>query len=176
MTVRDSDVEYDFDDPDEGWFGMAEPTEPTEPAPIPEPEHHEDVADTDRWFVQDMDLAAPVESVEPPIGDRRVTESVAASLNVVPSRRSGFVRASAPTSWESRLSNSGAWDFKPTSTDSRFPARAVVIAVGVIVGVAAVLGVFLTMRGPAPAAEESPPAPPSQSAAPSAPMTSAPAP
>ena len=104
MTIRDVDVEYTFDDPDDGWFGAAQPADaaPPRPAqapprdghpsdadhgfdPVDEPNHSENLADdTDRWFVQDMNLAGPVELEDPP-----VTESVAATLNLVPTSRDG---------------------------------------------------------------------------------------
>ncbi|WP_161600551.1 hypothetical protein [Mycolicibacterium hodleri] len=204
MTVRHSDVEFDFDDPDEGWFGMARPADVETAPPVVEttpdqwtrdadnaPEHtempvdHEDLsADTDRWFVQDvvqeMALAAAVEREDPAqakVDDRPVTQSVAATLNVVPTNRNGFVKASAASSWEARLSNSGAWDFTARSTRTRFPSRSVMVAVAAIIGAGAVVGIFLGLRGPAaPAVDGSTPVPPSQSATPSAPTTSAPAP
>lgn len=136
--------------------------------------------DTDRWLVEDMNL---VESAEPegpppaPVFERPETVSVAASLNVVPTRRNGFVRAPAPSSRESRLVNSGAWDFKSTSASAPFPKRAVLIAVAALVGVAAVVGVVvLVLRSPA--GDESSPVAPSESSAPSssAPVVSTAAP
>ncbi|TQR82650.1 hypothetical protein D8S82_30915 [Mycobacterium hodleri] len=121
-----------------------------------------------------------VESAEPeapppaPVFERPETVSVAASLNMVPTRRNGFVRAPAPSSRESRLVNSGAWDFKSTSASAPFPKRAVLTAAAVLVGVAAVVGVVvLVLRSPA--GDESSPVAPSESSAPPAPSTSAPA-
>ncbi len=125
-----------------------------------------------------MNLAARVEPEDPPradVEDRPVTESVAATLNVVPTRRNGFVGTSAPTSRESRLSNSGAWDFKATSDGTRYRSKAVMIAAAIVAAVVAIVGIVLILRGPAPAVEESTPVAPSLSAAPSAPPTSAPA-
>jgi len=123
-----------------------------------------------------MNLVAPVEPEEMTparVDDRPRTESVAASLNVVPTRRNGFVRAPAPSSRESRLVNSGAWEFKSTSTSAPFPKRAVLTAAAVLVGVAAVAGVVvLVLRSPA--GDESSPVAPSESSAPPAPSTSAP--
>jgi hypothetical protein len=145
--------------------------------------------DTDRWFVQDM-LAEPVEFEEPPrdqpprddpardlvrdpVRDSRVTESVLATLNVVPTRRNGFVRASAPASWESRLSNSGAWDFKATSGGARYRSKTIVAAAGIVAVLAVIVGIVVMLR--APAVEQSTPVAPSESTAAPAPSTSAPA-
>lgn len=166
------DVEYTFDDPDEGWFGAAEPADDTDP-------------DTDRWFVPPMDIAGPVQLEDPPrevVEERPVIEAApaepepATTRNVVPTRRDGFVRAAAPASWESRLSNSGAWDFKATSNGSRLGSRAFVMAAAIIAGAAAVVGAVLVLRSPAPAVEDSTTAPPSQSAPPPAPTKSTPVP
>ena len=186
MTVRDLDVEYTFDDPDEGWFGMAQPADATLARPVVEPPREERPADppaseddTDRWFVQDMDLAAPVELEDPPrdeVDDRPVAESVAATITVAPTRRNGFVATPAPSSWESRLSNSDAWNFKVKSGGTRYRWKVVVMAAAIVAGVMAIVGVVLVLRSPAPAVEDSPTVPPSQSAAPPAPTNSAPAP
>ncbi|MDT5311688.1 MAG: hypothetical protein QOE74_708 [Mycobacterium sp.] len=192
MTVRDEDVEYAFDDPDEGWFGMAQPVDVTPPRPAEEVPRDEPPADppahacqsdddteddTDRWFVQDMNVAAPVEPDDPAreeFGDRPVTESIAATLNIVPTRRNGFVAASAPSSWESRLSNSGAWDFKANSGDAWYRSKVVMMSAAIVAGVLAIVAVVLVLRSPAPAVEDSTTVPPSESAAPPAPTTSAP--
>jgi hypothetical protein len=147
VTVRDADVEYTFDDPGAGWFGMAQPADVTPARCVEEPpraarpldtsqglEHGiepDDSADTDRWFVQNMDREAPAGPIDPPrdeVDRLPVTESVAATLNVVPTRRNGFVRASAPSSWESRLSNGRAWDFKSTSAGTDHRSKVVVMA------------------------------------------------
>lgn len=177
------DVEYTFDDPDDGWFGAAKPAEPiAEPAADP---IEETDPDTDRWFVPQMDIAEPVQHVaplredfeEPPAIEAAPAEPEQATpRNVVPTRRNGFVRASAPASWESRLSNSGAWDFKATSNSSRFGTRTVVMAAAIIAGAVAIVGTVLVLRSPAPAVEDSTTAPPSQSAPPPAPTKSTPAP
>ncbi|OPX12128.1 hypothetical protein [Mycobacterium sp. AT1] len=201
MTVRDLGAEYGFDDADDGWFGAAQPVDeapssqpqpapprpappaPPRPAPPAPPRQEFPPAiaddsdpDTDRWLVEDMN---PVESAEPegptlaPVFERPETVSVAASLNVVPTRRNGFVRAPAPSSRESRLVNSGAWDFKSTPASAPFPKRAVLIAAAVLGVVAAVVGVVvLVLRSPA--GDESAPVAPSESSAPPAPTPSAP--
>lgn len=159
------------------------PPPPPRPAP-PEPPRQvhppaiEDDSDpdTDRWLVEDMNLVGATEPQEAPparAAERPEPVSVAASLNVVPTRRNGFVRAAAPSSRESRLVNSGAWDFKSTSASAPFPKRAVLISAAVLLGVAAVVGVVvLVLRGPG---GESSPAAPSETSAPPAPSTSAPA-
>jgi hypothetical protein len=153
------DVEYAFDDPDEGWFGAAKPAEPiAEPAADPIDDTD---PDTDRWFVPPMDNAEPEQ---------------ATPRNVVPTRRNGFVRAAAPASWESRVSTSGAWDFKAASNNSRLGTRTVVMAAAIIAGVVAVVGTVLVLRSPAPAVEDSTTAPPSQSAPPPPPTKSTPTP
>ena len=123
-----------------------------------------------------MNLGEAAELEEPPrvtVFERPESVSVAASLNVVPTRRNGFVRAPAPSSRASSIANSGAWDFKSTSAKAPFPRRAVLTAAGVLVGVAAVVGVVvLVLRSPA--GDESSPVAPSESSAPPAPSTSAP--
>ena len=155
------------------------PPRPAPPAP-PRQEYRPAIEDdsdpdTDRWLVEDMNLVAPVEPGEAPparAGERLEPMSVAATLNVVPTRRKGFVRAPAPASRESRLVNSGAWEFKSTSASAPFPKRAVLTAAAVLVGVAAVVGVVvLVLRSPG---DESSPVAPGESSAPPAPSTSAP--
>ncbi|MEU0498884.1 hypothetical protein [Mycobacterium sp. NPDC006124] len=167
MTVRDLGAEYGFDDPDDGWFGAAGPAEDTPPRPAPPPrfDHRdESEADTDRWFVRDMAPAEPVRSVE--------TVSVATPPTVVPTRRNGFVPAAAPDSWESRISNSGAWEFKTSTPAPRRPPRAAMFAAAVLAAAAVVAGVVMLMAGPD--GDEASPAPSSSSSAPPVP-SSAPA-
>lgn len=195
MTVRGVDVEYTFDDPDEGWFGMARPADVTPARPAEESardqwthdasqgsehgdasDHYEDPSeDTDRWFVRDMDLVELDDRPRADVDHRPVTESIAATLTIMPTRRKGFVGASAPTSWESRLSNSGAWDFKAASGGTRYRSKVVLMAAAIVAGVLAIVGVVLVLRTPAPAVEESTPVAPSESAGPPASTTSAPA-
>jgi hypothetical protein len=197
------DVEYTFDDPDDGWFGAAEPaqdatrvehsersTQPSDDAvlakdPAEDIEPTYDDTDTDRWFVP-IGIDGPLELEDRPredVEERPVIEPVPAepegattTRGVVPTRRNGFVRAAAPPSWESRLSNSGAWDFKATSNGPRLGSRAVVMAAAVVAGAAAAFGAVLLLRSPAPAVQDSTTAPPSQSAPPPAPMKSTPFP
>ncbi len=210
--MRDADVEYSFDDPDEGWFGMARPVDtaparPVDEAPRPdhveyvraddppvadqsyqgrsyaeqtydpvdefpsvphavEPEYREpeveqdafeENADTDRWYVQDMGAAALVEPDPEPVRPQART-------------------APAP-SWESRLSNSGAWDFKATSGGARYRWKPIVLAAAAIAVVAAVVGIVLLLTGPS-ADDRSPTPTPSAPAttATTAPALSSPAP
>jgi len=156
------------------------PPRPAPPAPprreFPPANEDDSDPDTDRWHVEDMNLGEAAELEEPPrvtVFERPESVSVAASLNVVPTRRNGFVRAPAPSSRASSIANSGAWDFKSTSAKAPFPRRAVLTAAGVLVGVAAVVGVVvLVLRSPA--GDESAPVAPSESSAPPAPSTSAP--
>ncbi|WP_156720681.1 hypothetical protein [Mycobacterium sp. Root135] len=156
------------------------PPRPAPPAPprqvYPPAIEDDSDPDTDRWLVADMNLVESAEPEEAPparADERPEPVSVAASLNVVPTRRNGFVRAAAPSSRQSRLVNSGAWDFKSTSASAPFPKRAVLIAAAALVGVAAVVGVVvLVLRSPA--GDGSSPVAPSESSAPPAPSTSAP--
>ncbi|GAB7071060.1 hypothetical protein H7J06_19075 [Mycobacterium hodleri] len=184
MTVRDLGAEHAFDDPDDGWFGAELPVDETPPQPAPPPPRQEypppleddSAADTDRWFVGDTSLLEPVEPDDPPparVNHRPAPESVAATLNVVPARRNGVVGASATASYESRIADSGAWEFKSSSTDRKRRPRAVMLAVAILLGVAAVVGVVLILRSPA--GDQPAPVPPSESAARTAPSTSAPA-
>jgi len=185
MTVRDLGAEHGFDDPDDGWFGAVQPVEDA-PSPLaPPPPRHDysppveddSAADTDRWFVGETNLVEPVEPDEPlpaRVADRLAPGSVAATSNVVPTRRNGFVRASPPASYESRISNSGAWEFKSSSTKGpRLHPRAMMFAAAILIGVGAVVGVVLILRSPA--GDQPAPVPPSESAAPPAPSSSAPA-
>jgi hypothetical protein len=132
-------------------------------------------ADTDRWFVRDMNLAGAAEDpLRAEVDERRIVESVAATLTVVPTRRNGFVRAPAPASWESRLSNSGAWDIKSASSSGPNWSRIALVAAAVLVGIAAVVGVVLALR--TPAEQSTPVAPPSPSSVAPAPAPSTTAP
>jgi hypothetical protein len=191
VTVRDVDVEYAFDDPDEGWFGMARPVDAA-------PARHgvdllpdEDVraeardddsdnsADTDRWLVADVERAVadappPARTERARADERPAAESVAdsiAALTASPTKRKGFVSAPVATSWESRLSNSGAWDFKASSGSTWNRSKVLVIVGLVIAAVAVVVGIVYLVRSPSPAADESTRVAPSASLAP----TSAPA-
>lgn len=119
-----------------------------------------------------MVSAEPEESPPARADERPETESVAATLNVVPTRRNGFVPAPAPSSWESRLANSGAWEFKSKSASAPFPKRAVLTAAAALVGVAAVAGVVVMVLR-SPSGGEPAPVAPSESSAPPAPSTSA---
>jgi hypothetical protein len=184
VTVRDADVEYAFDDPDEGWFGMARPVDAAPARPVAEPsreEHSHDDADlstdTDRWFVEDVEKAATAGSEARPhdTTDRRpVPESVAASVDAMSTRRRGVVRAAPSSSRESRLSDSGAWDFKVSSDHSRNRRKVLAIAGAVLVAAAAVVGVVVLIRSPGSPVEPSTTVAPSAPSAPPAPTNSAP--
>ncbi|KAA0095926.1 hypothetical protein CIW49_20410 [Mycolicibacterium sp. P1-18] len=175
MTVRNLGAEHAYDDFDDGWFGAEQADDAPSPPPPrqdprPTPPEDDAEANTDRWFVGDL---VPPDVAEPPPA-AVAPEPVAATVDVVPTRRNGFVRASAPASYESRIANSGAWEFKSSSTTR--PAvrpRAVMGVAAVLVLVAAVVGVVLILRSPT--GDRPAPAAPSESSAPAAPSTSAPA-
>jgi hypothetical protein len=105
VASRGTDVDYAFDDPREGWYGMAEPVDAGD----------EDSVDTDRWTVRDMDTAA--------------------------------------ASWESRLSGSGAWDFKPASGVAWYRSRVLAMVAATLAIAAAVLGAVVLFSGPATVVE-----------------------
>ena len=185
MTVRDLSAEYEFDDTDDGWFGAEQPVDDAPPQPAPPPLaprqdyppafEDDSAADTDRWFVRDMERVGPAEPppAEPPPAPV-APEPVAATVNVVPTRRNGFVHAAAPASYESRIATSGAWEFKSSSsTASTLRPRAMMVGAAILIGVMAVVGVVLILGSPA--GDQPAPVAPSESAAPPAPSTSAPA-
>lgn len=225
VTVRDADVEYSFDDPDEGWFGMVRPVEaaPSAPAVEPtgshrvaedgyayaedparsdphvalppgepdvgypqpelrEPEALEENTDTDRWSVHDIATAAAVDAAsdrdpapdDRPRAYRPESESIAAALSFAPPGRSAVAAVSTPStpSWESRLSNSGAWDFKATSDGAWYRSKVVLLAGAALVLGAAVVGIVLALTGPS--TDQAPAVAPSTPSAPPTPATSVP--
>lgn len=172
MTQRralgDLDFDSAFDDPDNGWFGHVRAGDPASSR-----DHHEgpylppgdpqdagviSAEDTDRWPVLTVDAtpAPQADAVSP--DDLHWDEDL-------PDRR--------PTSsWESRLSGSGAWDFKVQASGSGFRSKfavAAMIAAGI-----AVAGVVLLLRSPSVANDESTVLPPQESTAQPAPTSSAP--
>lgn len=180
MTLRHVDVEYSFDDPDDGWFGSAAPADftptveaTTPPAPIDqahpvgrqsemEEAGWDDATDTDRWNVQDLERrlsdGAPVDLrrtdvYDVPGDDRADVATVAAAAGPV------------DQTWESRLSRSGAWDFKVSNAKPWFRTRAAGVALIVAATAAAGVAVVLLISGgSSPAVEETKVAPVERSA------------
>ena len=75
------------------------------------------------------------------------------------------------TSWESKLANSGAWDFKVSATEPWYRSKRVLTAAAAVAAVALVLtGVILFTRGSGSGVEESTPGSPTN------PTTAGPAP
>lgn len=193
MTQRRAlgDIDFDsaFDDPDNGWFGghvqAAEPTSPRHPedrsvdlpAPAPVDAAPDAVEigteDTDRWPVPTLDAPSAPEAAH-------VDESRIEYVDDLPpteaptARRWSDTPSTTTPSWESRLSGSGAWDFKVSAAaPRRYPPKAAVAAV--IVAGLAVAGAVLFLRSPGAADDEAPVVAPSESTAQPAPTTSAPA-
>ncbi len=173
MTQRralgDPDVESGFDDPDDGWFGHVQTGAPTVSR------HHDDTPDTthdvDATDVADTDRF-PVLMVDPTPAVQMAAGPIDSPPGASGPRHSRF--DDAPPSWESRLSSSGAWDFKSSAVSA--PRDRVKFAVvGGIVAVLAVVGVVLLLRTPSPTADESTTVAPSESTGRPVPSATAPA-
>ena len=63
--------------------------------------------------------------------------------------RNGATVAASTESWESKLSNSGAWDFKVLAADPWYRSRRLVmVSVAAAVAAMVVTGILVLMRGP----------------------------
>ena len=197
MTQRralgDLDFDSAFDDPDNGWFGHVRAVDPTtsrdhaDAADVPPHDDVEDFGaisteDTDRWPVLIVDPAPP--EVEDPPQDLALDWPPAGepadhrSTDVETPRGGRDTIPETPVpSWESRLSSSGAWDFKVAASGPRRRSKFLVAAM--IVASLALAGVVLLVGNPGagpdqprvvspstPTAQQ--PAPPSTAAPPSA--------
>lgn len=177
MTPRralgDLDVDSAFDDPDNGWFGhvRADPTSSRNHADVPS-EDTQDVEatsteDTDRWPVLTVDPTPAPQVDESPPDDLRPSVGVSAP---------GHPRFAPPseTSWESRLSGSGAWDFKASAASGpRYRSKLVLAAM--IAAASAVAGAVFLARSPGPAGDDSRVVSPRESIGQPAPSSTAPA-
>jgi hypothetical protein len=169
VTERRILGELDFDDgvndpnDDDGWFGRAQ-VEATES--LITPERDDPPSDYPRYPAEydpeDPDPVNP-EPVDPE-PEETPWSAMLAPRNELP--------GVPPTrSWESALANSGAWDFKVSTTAPWYRSKRVLAAAAAVAAVALVLtGVILFTRGSAGGVEESTPVSPSN------PTTASPAP
>lgn len=207
MTLRDVNVEYGFDDPDDGWFGWAQPvdlhpslvdpslvdpslveastveasgsaeydaqaqsaapaydpmpvyetaapsyeTPPVyEPAVLPDetaaPDAEylppDEAADTDRWHVRDLETAMAAH-----------TPAVAALTTRAPANgRAG----TPPSTWESRLSQSGAWDFKVSDPHPGNRSKLVLITLIAVAVIGAVVALVVFLTGDSASDQDAP--------------------
>jgi hypothetical protein len=185
VTLRDVD-EYSLDDSDDGWFGRAQTVEPI-PSPDVEDlprEDDSDAADWEAgWDTADWD-AADSDGVDPDVADSDAVDPDAADTDrwhvpaadpaVVEPTRIEVIGMPAPASWESRLSSSGAWDFKLATPDPWYRSKRTLLTT-MIVATTAVAAVALVGRSPAPVVEDSSIVSPNQSNSSPTPTNTAPA-
>jgi hypothetical protein len=168
--LGDLDFESELDNPDDhdGWYGSALVAEPV-PAPDAEDlqaeEFHDDAGynpeDTDRWPVptEPAEPTSTHEGAEPLRDDPRVIraddpEDTDWTGMLAP--RKGRYGAPATESWQSRLSSSGAWDFKASAPGPWYRSKRAMAAVGGAAVAALVVSVVLLIsRSPATDVEQS---------------------
>lgn len=149
-TLGDLDFESELDDPDDndGWFGSAltmapvgspEAGELRLDAPLDDTRLDADTDDTDRWYL-------PPAVVEPA---SRAVPDPTMWTGVLAPRNGRTVVAGPQQTWESKLSDSGAWDFKVSAAAPWYRSRRLVIA-SVAVAVAAIVatGILVLLRSP----------------------------
>jgi hypothetical protein len=156
------DVECESDHPydDDGWFGgalIAEPISSPEDrdlrfdAPVDDLRLHADDVDsddTDQWYMPPVteetvaDEPVPVHGVHDPQRDVVPWTGVLAPHN----GRTVATSAAHTESWESKLSSSGAWDFKVSAAVSWYRSKRLVIA-SVTVAVTASVAAIVVMTG-----------------------------
>jgi hypothetical protein len=164
-TLGDLDFAYELDHPDDddGWFGRALIDEPDSTprvadlrldAPVEElalgaDDHDSD--DTDQWY---MPPAAEESTADEPVSTHVVQDpqrEVTPWTGVLAPRNGAPVAASTATteSWQSKLSNSGAWDFKPSAAGPWYRSKRLVVAsAAVAVAAIVVTGILVLVRGP----------------------------
>jgi hypothetical protein len=167
VTERRILGDLDFDD---GWFGR-EQADAAEPLAAPE---LDDPPDSYPRYPAEYDPDDP----DPEPAPEETPEETPWSGILAP--RNGRPGAPQATSWESKLANSGAWDFKVSTTGPWYRSKRVLITAGAVAAVALVsTGVIVFTRGsdagvdePTPVSPSSPttvgPAPSSPSPIPSA--------
>lgn len=164
MTERrilgELDFDYEVSDlaDDDGWFGRAQ-VDATEPLTTPE------LDAPPRGYPQ-----YPVEyDPDDPDPEDPVLEEAPWSGMLAP--RNGRQGVPPTRSWESTLADSGAWDFKVSTSGPWYRSKRVLIAAAAVAAVALVLtGVILITRASGAGVEESTPVSPSN------PTTAGPAP
>jgi hypothetical protein len=165
-ALGDLDFEYELNHSydDDGWFGRALVTEPVATpdavdlrldAPVDELRHDAedlDIDDTDQWY---MPPAAEESTADEPVSTHVVQDpqrDVTPWTGVLAPRNGATVAASTATteSWQSKLSNSGAWDFKASAAAPWYRSKRLVVAsAAVAVAATVVTGVLVSLRGPA---------------------------
>jgi hypothetical protein len=198
-TLGDLDFEHELDnlDDDDGWYGRAlsvdtvssTATGDLRPDDV-QPETWDNPEDTDRWYVPaevaEVDSLPDVEmpdvempDVEDvPLEEQRQfrREPVESAWTGVLAPRNGRNGVAPTESWQTKLSNSGAWDFKASAAGPWYRSRRVAIAAITVVVTAIVMtGILLLLRGFAADGEESTPAPQSPTSVAPAPASPAPA-
>jgi hypothetical protein len=168
--LGDLDFEYQLDTPEDhdGWYGsalFADPA-PSDDAADPQPEEsHEQTwhnpEDTDRWSVP-TEAAEPISTLEvdhqqrddsPDIGSDQPEDTPWTGLLAPRNGRNGVTTTE---SWQSKLSSSGAWDFKVPTRDPWYRSRRLTTtAIAVAVTSVVVTGVLFLLRGPGAGVEES---------------------
>jgi hypothetical protein len=164
-TLGDLDFAYDLDHPDDddGWFGRAMIDEsastpgradlrldaPAEELTLGADDLDSD--DTDQWY---MPPAAEESTADEPVSTHVVRDpqrDVAPWTGVLAPRNGAAVAASTATteSWQSKLSNSGAWDFKASTAGPWYRSKRLVVASAAVAVAAIVVTVILVLlRGP----------------------------
>jgi hypothetical protein len=171
-TLGDLDFDYGVDDPDDdGWYGRALVT-PDDTAPRhPQEEAAEPLA------MRELDDPPP-RAVPPRDAPRhrRPDDLESTQWTGILAPRNGRPGVAPITSWETKLSNSGAWDFKVSAAGPWYRSKRVLTAAGGAVVAALVLaGVLLLTRDSAAGVQESPPVSPTNPTS-AGPAPSSPAP
>jgi hypothetical protein len=155
--------ELDHPDDDDGWYGRAlidEPASmprvadlrldaPAEELTLGADDHDSD--DTDQWY---MPPAAEESTADEPVSTHVVQDpqrAVTPWTGVLAPRNGAAVAASTATteSWQSKLSNSGAWDFKASAAGPWYRSKRLVVAsAAVAVAAIVVTGILVLVGGP----------------------------
>jgi hypothetical protein len=145
-TLGDLDFDSELVHPDDdGWFGSAlmAPVSPPAVGDLRLDALLDGTDDTDRWHV-------PPAVVEPAA---RAVPEPATWTGVLAPRNGRTVVAGAQT-WEAKLSNSGAWDFKASAAIPWYRTRRLVVS-SMAVAVVAIVATGILMLVRSPRADES---------------------
>jgi hypothetical protein len=184
--LGDLDFESELDHPDDqdGWYGSALVAEPvaspdagdlTLETPQVEAWHDPEV-DTDRWSVpvQAVEPTSTLEVAAPQHEDVRLVRHASpedTEWTGLLAPRNGRNGMPPNESWQTKLSSSGAWDFKVSGTGPGYRSKRVLAGVGAaVVAALAVTVVVVVLRSPAADVDES------TSVSPTNPTTAPPAP
>jgi hypothetical protein len=186
-TLGDLDFDYGVDESDDndGWYGralVADPTPPDDAGELAPEDLHAETWDTPddtaRWHPQ-AEAVEPLATRELDDPPRTVPRHLRrddpedTQWTGILAPRNGRHGVAPTTSWQSKLANSGAWDFKASAANPWYRSKRVLTAAGGAAVAALVLaGVLLLLRGSAAGVQEtsvSPTNPPSAEPAPSSP-------